>query len=72
MLPIYAKDEPKYTGTFLLVMIWKIRVPNPEVNKANDMGNPVNMGTNIVAPAITNTCCKPIKQILNLLKSKPP
>ena len=57
--PMKANDEPKNTGTFLLVTPWNISVPTPAQNSVIDVLRPVKAGTNTVAPNIASTCCSP-------------
>ena len=52
-----ANDDPKNTGTFPFVHKWNINVPIPAENNATDGSNPVNIGTNTVAPNIAIRCC---------------
>ena len=51
-----ANEEPRNTGTIILVRKWKIRVPTPAASRATDASNPVRRGTSTVAPNMATVC----------------
>ncbi len=55
---IKANDEPKYAGTWNLVINKKNNVAIPLVKRAIAGDNSVNVGTKIVEPSMANICCK--------------
>ena len=56
---IKANEEPKKIGTLREVNNWNNNVPMPAPNNANAGFNPVNKGTNTIAPNATNKICAP-------------